>query len=109
MYLDCNRLTYTSLTSTANGTPLSGLDLSVSDRDLGENAAFSLSLEDISPSGSGGLFTVFPKQVVGRSPVILKVADSSRIDYERQDAGNFIVKGKKSHYYWIQLLYTVKL
>lgn len=77
----------------ANGTPLSGLDLSVSDGDLGEHAAFSLSLEDISPSGSEGVFTVFPKTVVGRSPVILKVVDSARIDYENKDAKHFIVKG----------------
>ncbi|KAF2368301.1 Cadherin [Trinorchestia longiramus] len=76
----------------ANGTPLSGLDLTVADEDLGDNAKFDLSLEDVSPSGSTGVFTVFPKTVVGRSPVIIKVADSSKIDFENPDASQFVVK-----------------
>ncbi|XP_050735767.1 cadherin-23-like [Eriocheir sinensis] len=74
----------------ANGTPLPGLNLVVSDGDVGENARFTLALEDI--FGSRGVFSIFPVSAVGRTPVIIKVADSSRLDFEDPSASNFVFK-----------------
>ncbi|KAK8401064.1 hypothetical protein O3P69_002684 [Scylla paramamosain] len=74
----------------ANGTPLPGLNLVVSDGDVGENARFTLALEDI--FGSRGVFSIFPETAVGRTPVIIKVADSSHLDYEDPSASNFVFK-----------------
>lgn len=74
----------------ANGTPLPGLNLVVSDGDVGENARFSLHLEDI--FGSKGVFSIFPEMAVGRTPVIIKVADSSRLDFENPDSSKFLFK-----------------
>ena len=78
----------------ANGTPLPGLDLVVSDGDVGDNAQFTLSLEDI--FGSRGVFSVFPEIAVGRTPVIIKIADATRLDYEDPQASNFLFKGTKN-------------
>lgn len=74
----------------ADGTPLPGLNLVVTDGDVGENARFSLALEDI--SGSQGVFSIFPETAVGRTPVIIKVADSSKLDFENPHASNFVFK-----------------
>ncbi|XP_064094597.1 protocadherin Fat 1-like [Macrobrachium nipponense] len=74
----------------ANGTPLPGLNLVVSDGDVGENARFSLEIEDI--FGSKGVFSIFPETAVGRTPVIIKVADSSRLDFENPDNSKFLFK-----------------
>lgn len=74
----------------SDGTPLPGLNLVVTDKDVGENARFSLALEDI--FGSRGVFSIFPESAVGRTPVIIKVADSSRLDFENSDASQFLFK-----------------
>lgn len=69
-----------------------GLNLVVSDGDVGENARFTLALEDV--SGSRGVFSIFPETAVGRTPVIIKVADSSHLDYEDPSASSFVFKGE---------------
>ncbi|XP_037778261.1 cadherin-23-like [Penaeus monodon] len=74
----------------SDGTPLPGLNLVVTDKDVGENARFTLALEDI--FGSRGVFSIFPESAVGRTPVIIKVADSSRLDFENSDASQFLFK-----------------
>lgn len=74
----------------ADGTPLPGLNLVVTDEDVGENARFSLALTDI--FSSQGVFSIFPETAVGRTPVIIKVADSSRLDFENSEASNFLFK-----------------
>lgn len=80
----------------ADGTPLPGLNLVVTDGDVGENARFSLALEDI--FSSRGVFSIFPETAVGRTPVIIKVADSSRLDFENPEASNFLFKGGNTLY-----------
>lgn len=80
------------LPPSADGTPLPGLNLVVTDKDVGENARFTLALEDI--FGSRGVFSIFPESAVGRTPVIIKVADSSRLDFENSDASQFLFKGR---------------
>lgn len=74
----------------ADGTPLPGLNLVVSDGDVGENARFTLALEDI--FASQGTFSIFPEAAVGRSPVVVKVARADRLDYENPEASNFVFK-----------------
>ena len=74
---------------TADGTPLPGLDLVVSDEDVGENAKFSLHLE----SNVRGVFAIFPENAVGRTPVIIKVVNGSALDYENPEANHFTFRG----------------
>ncbi|KAK7083296.1 hypothetical protein SK128_010007 [Halocaridina rubra] len=85
-----NEIHVTVLEDIADGTPLPGLNLVVSDGDVGENARFSLHIEDI--FGSKGVFSIFPETAVGRTPVIIKVADSSRLDFEDPDSSKFLFK-----------------
>ncbi|XP_037084523.1 cadherin-23-like [Pollicipes pollicipes] len=72
---------------TANGTPLPGLDMLVSDSDAGAGSRFQLRLQDV--QHSDGVFEIFPTEAEGRAPVIIKVADSSRLNYEREEDRQF--------------------
>lgn len=69
-------------------TPLPGLTLEVVDKDVSKNAEFSLSLEAISPN-SEGVFYVYPERALGKTPVIIRVKDPERLDYENEGARNF--------------------
>jgi len=69
-------------------TPLPGLTLEVVDKDVSKNAEFSLTLEAISPN-SEGVFYVYPERALGKTPVIIRVKDPERLDYENEDARNF--------------------
>lgn len=75
-------------------TPLPGLNIVVADMDVGDNAKFSLFLEDV--QNSEGVFTVFPSTAVGRTPVIIRVADATKLDYELPDKRIFIFNIKAS-------------
>ncbi|XP_023233383.1 cadherin-23-like [Centruroides sculpturatus] len=72
----------------SNNTPLPDLNMVVSDMDVGDNAKFSLHLEDV--LNSNGVFSVFPTTAIGRTPVIIKVIDTSKLDYEHLDKQMFI-------------------
>ncbi|XP_076368154.1 cadherin 74A isoform X2 [Tachypleus tridentatus] len=72
----------------SNNTPLAGLNMVVTDNDVGDNAKFSLQLQDV--QNSEGVFSVFPTVAVGRTPVIIRIADSSKLDYEQPDRHIFI-------------------
>ncbi|RXG71807.1 Cadherin-23 [Armadillidium vulgare] len=77
----------------ANGTPLPGLNLIVSDEDVGENARFSLHLEsDHMTEKIREVFEVFPKEAVGRTPVIIKVKNGTALDFEDPLANKFLFK-----------------
>jgi hypothetical protein len=52
----------------------------VSDGDISNNAAYELVLENI--ENAEGVFSVYPENAVGRTPVIIRVADPARLDYE---------------------------
>ena len=69
-------------------TPLPGLTLEVVDKDVSKNAEFSLSLEAVSPN-SEGVFYVYPERALGKTPVIIRVKDPERLDYENEAARNF--------------------
>ncbi|KAJ6636635.1 Cadherin-87A [Pseudolycoriella hygida] len=70
--------------NTAIGTPLP-VEITVTDPDVGQNAIFTLHLEDVS-----GVFDVEPKLVMGSSQVSIRVANGS-LDYENPNQRKFIV------------------
>lgn len=71
--------------NTAPGTPLAGLDMNVTDRDVGINSKFSLRLDDVS-----GVFEVEPKFVTGYSQVNIRVGNGT-LDYENPNQRKFII------------------
>lgn len=70
--------------NTPPGTPLP-IEMSVSDPDVGNNAIFSLRLDDVSE-----VFDVEPKTVVGSSQVSIRIANGT-LDYENPNQRKFIV------------------
>lgn len=66
--------------SLENGTPLPGLPIVVSDDDLGANSHYDISLR-----GANNAFEVLPTTAEGRTPIIIKVKDSSVLDYDVDD------------------------
>lgn len=70
--------------NTAPGTPLP-LEMSVRDPDVGQNAVFSLRLDDVSH-----VFDVEPKRVEGASQVSIRVTNGT-LDYENPNQRKFIV------------------
>ncbi|XP_068148728.1 cadherin-87A [Drosophila tropicalis] len=64
----------------ANGMPLPGLSIFVDDRDMGENSRYQLALRDV--SNSAGVFGISPTEAQGRTPVVVRVLNSSRLDYD---------------------------
>ena len=69
-------------------TPLPGLSLEVVDKDVSKNAEFRLQLEPISVN-SDGVFYIYPETALGKTPVIIRVKDPERLDYENEAARNF--------------------
>ncbi|CAN7991112.1 unnamed protein product, partial [Ixodes pacificus] len=65
-----------------------GLNMIVNDNDVGDNAKFSLHLRNI--NNSEGVFSVYPSSAVGRTPVLIKVADASHLDYENESQREFV-------------------
>ena len=76
-------------------TPLPDLNLIVSDGDISNNAAYELVLESL--GNAAGIFSVYPEKAVGRTPVIIRVVDPSRLDHELEDSRAFqlVVKAMK--------------
>lgn len=83
-----NQFNVTVSEDISNNTPLPDLNMVVSDMDVGDNAKFSLHLENV--LHSNGVFSVFPTTAIGRTPVIIKVVDTSKLDYEQLDKKMFI-------------------
>ncbi|CAH2074945.1 unnamed protein product, partial [Iphiclides podalirius] len=63
-----------------SGSPVPGLSVYVEDLDAGPNARYELALRDV--SNSEGVFALSTDRGEGRTPVGVKVADSSRLDYD---------------------------
>lgn len=55
----------------------------VNDRDVGENARYTLKLRDV--QNSAGTFTVHPSVATGRTPVVIRVAKVKGLDYDVED------------------------
>ncbi|XP_012262137.2 cadherin-23 isoform X2 [Athalia rosae] len=67
-------------------TPLPGLNMVVSDGDVGDNARFTLALRD-APGypGIGKAFSVSPEQAQGRVPVVVRATSKEVLDYDVED------------------------
>ncbi|XP_050337354.1 cadherin-23 [Bactrocera neohumeralis] len=66
------------------GMALPGLSVFVDDRDLGDNSRYELALRDV--KNSKGVFTVSPKEAQGRTPVVVRILNSTKLDYDVDDA-----------------------
>lgn len=64
-------------------TPLPGLSIFVDDQDLGENSRYNLSLRNV--FNSKNVFAVSPTHGEGRTPIVVKVIDSTKLDYDVDD------------------------
>lgn len=65
-------------------TPLPGLVIVVNDPDLGDNSKYTLSLRDV--RNSENVFAISPQSGQGRTPVVIKVLDNDKLDYDIPDA-----------------------
>lgn len=63
--------------------PLPGLSIFVVDKDMGMNSHYNLSLENV--INSQNVFAVSPTSGEGRTPIVVKVVDSSKLDYDVKD------------------------
>lgn len=66
-----------------NGSPLPGLSIYVEDNDLGQNSKYDLKLRDV--FNSEGVFAISTDHGDGRTPISIKVKDSSKLDYDIDD------------------------
>lgn len=66
-------------------TPLPGLSIYVIDRDLGDYSRYNLSLRNV--ENAENVFEVSPTSGQGRTPVVVKVLDPSKLDYDISDVG----------------------
>lgn len=65
------------------GSPIPGLSIYVEDRDTGSNSKYDLTLRDV--YNSEGVFAISTDHGEGRTPVSVKVKDSSRLDYDVEE------------------------
>ncbi len=72
-------------------TPLPDLNMVVIDADVSSNAEFYLQIEDAGTNAEG-VFEVYPTRAVGRTPVIIRVSNPERLDYETEQGRNFEFK-----------------
>lgn len=72
------------------GTPLPGLSIYVDDRDLGVNSQYNLSLKNV--LNAENVFEVSPKSGHNRTPIVVKVLDPSKLDYDVENADLRVLK-----------------
>ncbi|XP_066594844.1 cadherin-87A [Prorops nasuta] len=67
-------------------TPLPGLNMIVSDGDVGDNAKYKLALRDVREyPGISRAFSVSPVEAQGRVPVVIRAKDVDVLDYDVDD------------------------
>lgn len=66
-----------------NGSPVPGLSIYIQDDDIGSNSKYTLKLRDV--YNSKGVFAISPTEGEGRTPISIKVIDSTRLDYDVDD------------------------
>lgn len=71
-------------------TALPRLSIIVNDKDMGVNSRYNLTISNV--KNADGVFDIFPKSAEGRSQVIVKVKNPSRLDYdvESDDKRTFV-------------------
>lgn len=62
------------------GTPLPGLSIYVDDKDLGMNSQYNLTLKNV--LNAEDVFEVSPTSGQRRTPIVVKVLDPSKLDYD---------------------------
>lgn len=72
------------------GTPLPGLSIYVNDKDLGANSQYNLSLKNV--LNAENVFEVSPTRGQNRTPIVVKVLDPSKLDYDVENADLRILK-----------------
>lgn len=72
------------------GTPLPGLSIYVDDKDLGAHSQYNLSLRNV--ANAENVFEVSPMHGEGRTPVVVKVLDPSKLDYDVEDVELRVLK-----------------
>lgn len=65
-----------------NDTPLPGLNMFITDEDVGVNSRYQLELVHLNTTE---VFDIFPKSGEGRTPIVIKVKDASNLDYDVED------------------------
>ncbi|XP_053956622.1 cadherin-23 isoform X1 [Anastrepha ludens] len=65
------------------GMALPGLSVFVDDRDMAENSRYELTLRDV--KNSKGIFAVSPREAQGRTPVVVRILNSTKLDYDVED------------------------
>ena len=71
------------------GEAIPGLDMIVFDKDAGANSEFRLELVPV--KDADGLLEVFPAKASGKTPVVIRVANASRLDYEKEEQRDMVV------------------
>ncbi|XP_055843271.1 cadherin-23 [Episyrphus balteatus] len=66
-----------------NGMALPGLSVFINDKDMGDNSRYQLALRPI--KNANQVFSVSPTVSQGRTPVVVKILDSSKLDYDVKD------------------------
>lgn len=66
-----------------NGSPVPGLSIYVEDHDIGQNSKYDLRLQN--ELNSEGVFSISTDHGEGRTPITIKVKDSSKLDYDVDD------------------------
>lgn len=72
------------------GTPLPGLSIYVDDADLGANSQYNLSLKNV--LNAENVFEVSPKSGHNRTPIVVKVLDASKLDYDVENSDLRVLK-----------------
>lgn len=72
------------------GTPLPGLSIYAIDNDLGVNSQYNLSLRNV--LNAEHVFEVSPTYGEGRTPVVVKVLDETKLDYDVNDTSLRVFK-----------------
>lgn len=97
--------------SLSTGSAAAGLDLMVSDDDIDSNAIFSLALIDSDETKASQVFSVEPAIVHGQAPVILRIINSTLLDYEDEQCRryNFALIAVKDNVNKVMLRVTVNV
>lgn len=66
-----------------NGSPIPGLSIYVEDTDIGKNSKYDLRLRNV--FNAEGVFALSTEHGEGRTPISIKVKDSSKLDYDVED------------------------
>ena len=88
-FFEHNQYTVGAPESIGIGEALPGLQMLVVDKDTTFHGQFELSL--VAVRNADNMFEVYPQSATGRTPVLIKIVDASRLDYENADQREMLV------------------